>query len=78
MKQIIQPALPGQGQLHLFKDGNGCVVMQIKDQAVRLDPRQAYDVAVVLLKQIGAEVNELPKRADDMGGKPLKANLKIV
>lgn len=81
MKQIITPVLGPQAQkpIRLKRDMDGCVILQWGDsnEYAKLQPREAYDMAVLILKAIGCQVGETHQRPDDIGGGQLRANIKI-
>lgn len=78
MKQIIMPVLPGQRRVEVKKDMHGNVLLVFGDAGARLEPRQAYDLAILLLQGVGCEIGETYKRPDDIGGGQLRAKVKIV
>lgn len=78
MKRILSPVLPGQAQLHVQKHIDGGFVFTMGREGVKLSPREAYDVALCLLKNLGVEVAETHKRPDDLGGHALGARIKLV
>lgn len=78
MKRLLQPVLPGQAPLVVQKHIDGGFVFTMGREGVKLSPRQAYDIAVSLLKNLGIEVNETHKRPDDLGGQALGARIKLV
>lgn len=77
MQRILTPVLPDQRRLELIKDLSGGFVLKVGSESVLLPPRGAYDFAISILRNLGMEVNETHKRADDFGGNQLRANLKL-
>lgn len=77
MKQIIRPLLPGQQPLEVKKDMNGNVLLVFGEHGARMAPRQAYDLAILILQGVGCEIGETHKRPDDLGGGQLKAKVRI-
>lgn len=75
--RVLSPVLPNQRRLHIQKNLNGEFIITLGSEGIVLNPRQTYDVAVSLLKNLGIEVNETHKRPDDFGGDVLKANIKL-
>ena len=81
MTSIIRPVLPGQMPIQIFRNLDGSTIIKIGDNAVGLNPRQACDMAVTILKSNGLQVEEffdnVGDRLDDALGTPLMANLKV-
>lgn len=78
IQKIMTPVLPNQRRLHIQKNLNGEFIITLGNEGIVLNPRQTYDVAVSLLKNLGVEVAETHKRPDDFGGDVLKASIKLV
>jgi hypothetical protein len=79
MRKIITPRLMDRNgpKFEISRDLNGGMVFRINSEAVHLTPREAYDAAIVMLKQVGAVFQEVPKFPGDLGGPAMMAAMKM-
>ena len=70
--QVLAPNLRG-ARFNLSQDQNGAFIVEVNDQAVKMEPKQAYDLGKTIFMCLGIEEHKIPPAPGTPGSPMIRA-----